>query len=94
MATRVQFLERVRREMGKTRGLFPATVAPRPARPAEAAEAVRRQLAERWPPALERFQVPPRDSGLLRDSVEREPARFTRPPQPLAEAGFAVRLVR
>jgi L-lactate dehydrogenase complex protein LldG len=57
MATRVQFLERVRREMGKTRGLFPATVAPRPARPAEAAEAVRRQLAERWPPALERFQA-------------------------------------
>jgi L-lactate dehydrogenase complex protein LldG len=57
MATRVQFLERVRREMGKTRGLFPATTAPRPARPREAAEAVRRQLTERWPQALERFRA-------------------------------------
>ena len=57
MATRVQFLERVRREMAKTRGLFPATVATRPGRPAEAAEAVRRQLAERWPQALERFEA-------------------------------------
>jgi L-lactate dehydrogenase complex protein LldG len=57
MTTRVQFLERVRSEMGKTRGLFPATTAPRPARPREAAEAVRRQLAERWPQALERFRT-------------------------------------
>jgi len=57
MTTRVQFLERVRREMGKTRGLFPATTAPRPARPREAAEAVRRQLAERWPQAVERFRA-------------------------------------
>jgi L-lactate dehydrogenase complex protein LldG len=43
--------------MGKTRGLFPAASAPRPARPREAADAVRRQLAERWPGALERFQT-------------------------------------
>lgn len=57
MTTRVQFLERVRREMGKTRGLFSATTAPRPARPREAAEAVRRQLAERWPQAVERFRA-------------------------------------
>lgn len=57
MTTRVQFLERVRREMGKTRGLFPATTAPRPARPREAAEAVRHQLAERWPQAVERFRA-------------------------------------
>ncbi len=57
MTTRAQFLERVRGEMAKTRGLFPASPALRPARPREAAEAVRRQLAERWPHALERFQA-------------------------------------
>jgi L-lactate dehydrogenase complex protein LldG len=57
MATRAEFLDRVRREMGKTRGLFRGAAAPRPPRPREAAEAVRRQLAERWPRALERFQA-------------------------------------
>src|SRR5688572_14347347 len=57
MAMRAEFLERVRREMRKTRGLFPAAPAPRPPQPREAAEAVRRQLAERWPRALERFQA-------------------------------------
>jgi L-lactate dehydrogenase complex protein LldG len=56
MATRAEFLDRVRREMKKTRGLFRAASAPRPTRPREAAEAVRRELAERWPRALERFQ--------------------------------------
>jgi L-lactate dehydrogenase complex protein LldG len=57
MTSRADFLDRVRREMGKTRGLFPATTVPRPARPQEAAEAVRRQLVERWPQALERFRA-------------------------------------
>jgi len=57
MTTRADFLDRVRREMAKTRGLFPATTAPRSARPQEAADAVRRQLVERWPQALERFKV-------------------------------------
>ena len=57
MSTRADFLERVRREMGKTRGLFPAATAPRPARPKEAADSVRRELAERWPQALERFKA-------------------------------------
>lgn len=54
--TRVEFLARVRREMGRTSGLFPASAAARPARPEEAAAAVRRQMAERWPEALERFR--------------------------------------
>ena len=56
MATRAEFLERIRREVGKTGGLFSASTAPRPERPEEAAEVVRRQMAERWPQALERFR--------------------------------------
>ena len=56
MTTRAEFIQRVRREMAKTRGLFPATSAERPADPAGLAEAIRRQLAERWPRALERFR--------------------------------------
>ena len=57
MTTRAEFLGRVRTEMAKTRGLFPAMPAPRPGNPREAAELVRRQLAERWPQALERFRA-------------------------------------
>ena len=56
MAGRAEFLERIRREVAKTPGLFGASTAPRPPRPAEAAEAIRRELAERWPEALERFR--------------------------------------
>ena len=56
MTTRAAFLERIQREVGKTSGLFTASAASRPARPMEAAEAVRRQMAERWPAALERFK--------------------------------------
>jgi L-lactate dehydrogenase complex protein LldG len=54
--TREAFLGRVRGELRKTRGLFPATSATRPADPVGAAEIVRRELAERWPQALERFR--------------------------------------
>jgi L-lactate dehydrogenase complex protein LldG len=57
MTGRAEFLERIRREVAKTPGLFAASPAPRPARPAAAAEAVRRELAERWPEALERFRA-------------------------------------
>jgi len=56
MATRAEFLDRIRREVGKTSGLFEARTAPRPPQPAEAALAVRRQMAERWPEALQRFR--------------------------------------
>ncbi|HET7874335.1 MAG TPA: lactate utilization protein [Methylomirabilota bacterium] len=56
MTARAEFLERIRREVGKTRGLFQASTAPRPAQPAQVAEAVRRQMVERWPQALERFR--------------------------------------
>ncbi len=54
---RAEFIERIRREVSKTPGLFGASTAPRPADPAAAAETVRRELAERWPEALERFRV-------------------------------------
>jgi L-lactate dehydrogenase complex protein LldG len=56
MAIRQEFLERVRREVRRTQGLFEAIPAPRPTRPGEAAATVRRELAERWPAALERFR--------------------------------------
>jgi len=49
---RAEFIERIRREVSKTPGLFGASTAPRPADPATAAE-----TAERWPEALERFRA-------------------------------------
>jgi L-lactate dehydrogenase complex protein LldG len=57
MATRARFIERIRREVQKTPGLFDARPAARPVRPDEALRAVRRQMAERWPEALDRFQT-------------------------------------
>jgi L-lactate dehydrogenase complex protein LldG len=56
MTTRAAFLDRIRDQVGRTRGLFNASTAPRPPRPVDAAEAVLRQMAERWRGALERFQ--------------------------------------
>ena len=57
MATRADFLGRIRTEVGKA---APRASRPRPRRvqqrPVEAAEAVRRQMAERWPDALDRFR--------------------------------------
>jgi L-lactate dehydrogenase complex protein LldG len=56
VTTRAEFLERVRAQIGRAPALFPASAAPRPARPAEAADLVARQMVERWPAALERFR--------------------------------------
>lgn len=56
MTTGAQFLRRVRAEMAKTRGLFPAGVTSRPSDPVAAASAIRHQLAQRWPEALDRFR--------------------------------------
>ena len=56
MTTRAEFLGRIRAEMAKTPGLFPASVTPRPAEPHAVAETIRRELAERWPEILERFR--------------------------------------
>jgi L-lactate dehydrogenase complex protein LldG len=56
MTTRGEFLGSIRREMAKTRGLFDARPVPRPHDAGQAFEAVRREMAERWPQALERFR--------------------------------------
>ncbi|MCI0547845.1 MAG: lactate utilization protein [Candidatus Rokubacteria bacterium] len=73
--TRTEFLARVRREMAKTPGLFPARPAARPDRPAEAAELIRREMAERWPAALERFREEfERVGGVLHRAPTREAA--------------------
>src|SRR5262249_32709897 len=56
MAERAAFLDRIRTEVGKSRSLFQAETAPRPAHPTEAVEAIQRQMAERWPEALQRFK--------------------------------------
>jgi len=56
MTSRAEFIGSIRREMAKTRGLFEARPAPRPADAGQAAEVVRRQMLERWPQALERFR--------------------------------------
>jgi L-lactate dehydrogenase complex protein LldG len=56
MATREGFLDGIRREVQKARPAFAAAPSARPGRPGEAAEAVRRQMAERWPEALDRFR--------------------------------------
>src|SRR5436190_21468622 len=56
MTTRAEFMARIRAELGKTRDLPPATPARRPERPRVEAEAIRAELAERGPGALERFR--------------------------------------
>ncbi len=56
MTERAEFIARIRREISRTEGLFPARPAERPADPAAAADLVRRQSAERWPEAVKRFQ--------------------------------------
>ena len=56
MATREAFLGRVRAEVRKAPTSAAHGIVPPPARPAEAADAIRRQMAERWPEALERFR--------------------------------------
>ena len=57
MTTRAEFLARIRAEMARTRGLFPAAPAERPARPRERLELMQRELRERWPETLEHFRV-------------------------------------
>jgi L-lactate dehydrogenase complex protein LldG len=57
VTTRAEFFARIRREVSKTPGLFPAAPAARPPRAEEVAETIRRELAERWPETLERFRT-------------------------------------
>ncbi|MBI4627475.1 MAG: lactate utilization protein [Candidatus Rokubacteria bacterium] len=56
MTTRAEFLDRIRGEMRRAPGLVPAAAAARPARPRAEVDAIRRELAERWPGALEGFR--------------------------------------
>jgi L-lactate dehydrogenase complex protein LldG len=56
VAGRAEFLDRIRREVARTSGLFPASTAARPSRPLDEAEVLRRQMSERWPEALARFR--------------------------------------
>jgi L-lactate dehydrogenase complex protein LldG len=73
MTTRTEFLGGLRREMAKTRGLFEARAAERPPDADEAFEAVKRQMAERWPQALERFRVElERVAGVFHRVARRE----------------------
>src|SRR5688500_5974943 len=57
MTSRADFMRRVRSEIAKTPGLFRATPSPRPDRPRERVDLLRRELAERWPATLERFRM-------------------------------------
>ena len=57
MTSKEQFFGRIRAEMAKTRGLFPASPAERPAQPGRRFELLRRELSERWPQTLERFRA-------------------------------------
>lgn len=56
MTGRAEFFARVRDQVLKATALFPASAAARPAQPRLLAETVRRELSERWPATLERFQ--------------------------------------
>jgi L-lactate dehydrogenase complex protein LldG len=56
MTTREAFLARIGSEVRRARAGVGVTPGLSPAPPAAAAEAVSRQLAERWPQALERFR--------------------------------------
>lgn len=88
MTTRADFLGRVRAEMRKAGAPVPAPAASAP-RHADAGEAVRRQMAERWPQALERFvqefervagvfhrvRTPAEVPGVIRDIARERGAR-------------------
>ncbi|MGH7392969.1 MAG: hypothetical protein ACREM3_26470, partial [Candidatus Rokuibacteriota bacterium] len=56
MTTRPEFFARIRKEIGKTPGLFPAAPSERPTQPRRLLETLRRELSERWPETLDRFR--------------------------------------
>jgi L-lactate dehydrogenase complex protein LldG len=56
MTTKAEFFARIRAEMGRARGGPAGATAPRPARPRERLEVLQRELSERWPENLARFQ--------------------------------------
>jgi L-lactate dehydrogenase complex protein LldG len=56
VTTKAEFLQRIREQVRAAPGRFPAASAGRPPHPAAEAEAIRRELAERWPETLEAFR--------------------------------------
>jgi L-lactate dehydrogenase complex protein LldG len=56
VTTRAEFLARIRTQMGRTPGRFTAEPSPRPERPRERFEVLRRELSERWQDNLQRFR--------------------------------------
>src|SRR5207245_10855402 len=54
--TSAEFLARIRGEMAKTRGLFPASPAERPAQPRQRLDLLRRELSERRPQTRARLR--------------------------------------
>src|SRR5689334_13317081 len=55
MTSKAEFFERIRAEVARGRGPVPGTTAPRPARPRERLDVLRRELSERWRDNLDRF---------------------------------------
>ena len=81
MTTRTEFFDRLRAEVKKTRGLFPATTSARPQRPQDVAETIVRELAERWAQTLDRFRMEfERVGGVFHRvaTCEEVPATITR----------------
>ena len=56
MTTRAEFLTRIRGQLATMPAQFPAEVSPRPAKPREVADTIRREVTERWRETLDRFQ--------------------------------------
>ena len=56
MTTKAEFFQRIRGEMARAHGLAPGALAPRPVRPRERLELLRRELSERWRQNLDRFE--------------------------------------
>ena len=56
MTTRAEFLDRIRAQVARAPAQFPASPSLRPAHPREVAETIQREVAERWPGTLERFE--------------------------------------
>lgn len=84
MTTRAEFFARLRAEVGRAPAAFAASVSPRPAEPHAIVETIRREMAERWPVALERFRV----------ELERVGGAFHRVPTPDAVPGVIAGLAR
>jgi L-lactate dehydrogenase complex protein LldG len=73
MTTRAEFFARLRGEVGRAQAAFPASVSTRPRDPLAIVETIRREMAERWPQALARFQTEfERVGGVFHRVADRE----------------------